>query len=95
MAANQLPFPVLAYILGLRRSAKRTFIFSIMNRYAASIAMGDPFGKLPYAGDDLVLMAGDYIADSSGKLEYIFNAQHAHDRPSVEEILSGFDAATA
>ena len=49
---------------------------------------------MPYAEDDIYLMSGNFIADSSGKLEYVYNAEHAHDRPSIDEILSGLDAAT-
>ncbi len=102
MDANKFPFPVLAdpqlefyRSLGLRRSAKRTFRLETFAKYAACVAANVPFSpSMPYAGDDLYFMAGDFIADSSGKLIYAYNAQDAHDRPSVEEILGSLDTAT-
>ena len=79
--------------LGLRRSVKKTFKLEIMAKYATNIAANIPIGpSRPYPGDDLYFMAGDFIADSSGKLVYAYNAQHAHDRPCIEDILSSLDA---
>ncbi len=101
MDASKFPFPVLAdplfefyRELGLRRSVKNAFKLEILAKYAANVAAGIPIGpSAPYLGDDLYLMAGDFIADSLGRLVYVYNAQHAHDRPSIENILSGLDAA--
>ena len=79
--------------LGLRRSIKRTFRLEIPIRYAENIVANIQDARaLP--GDDVVLMAGDFVADSSGELVYVYNAKHAHDRPSVESILEGLDAAS-
>ena len=76
--------------LGLRRSAQMTFqlVVTVPENIVAAIR-----GARSVPGDDLVLMAGDFIADSSGKLVYVYNAQHAHDRPSIHEVLSGLDTA--
>ena len=48
-----------------------------------------------YEGDDLHLMAGDYVVDSSGKFVFAHNECHASDRPSVESILTAIDKATS
>ena len=100
MDANQFPYPMVAdpklefyRALGLRRSMKGTFKMELLVKYAAYVVANIPIGSRPYPGDDLYFMAGDFIADSSGKLVYAYNAQHAHDRPSIEEILSCLDSA--
>ena len=77
--------------LGLRRSVKNTFDLNIMIHYAENIVASDVVITRAYPGDDVVLITGDYITDSSGKLVYVYNAQHAHDRPSTETILSSLD----
>ncbi len=75
-------------------SVKKTFQLGIMIHYAETIvANSDITITRAYPGDDVVLIAGDFIADSSGKLVYVYNATHAHDRPTVEKILSSLDAA--
>ena len=96
MDANKCPFQVLLdpqqefyRELGLRRSVARTAKLELLNKYAKSVAANIPFSpSATQAGDDIYLMAGDFIADSSGKLEYVYNAEHAHDRPSVSDMLS-------
>ena len=75
--------------LGLRRSVMKTLKLEIMAKYAAKTVTNTPIGPSPPEPiEEYFLMAGDYIADSSGKLTYAYNAQHAHDRPNIEDILS-------
>lgn len=100
MDANSFPFPTMAdpqmefyRALGLKRSVKRTMKADIMAKYASYVIANIPIGR-PYPADDIYLMAGDFIANSSGELVYAYNAQHAHDRPSIEEILSSLDSAS-
>lgn len=74
--------------LGLRRSVIGALRQEIMAKYAAKAAASIPIGPSPPAPiEEIFLMAGDFIADSSGKLVYAYNAQHAHDRPKIEDIL--------
>lgn len=102
MDANSFPYSVMAdpqlefyRALGLKRSVKRTYKMDIMAKYASYVVANIPIGpSRPYPGDDLHLMTGDFIATSSGKLVYAYNAQHAHDRPSIEEILGSLDSAS-
>ena len=46
-----------------------------------------------FDGNDPNLNAGDYIADSSGKLVMAYNRRMYNDRPSVDAILVALDAA--
>ncbi len=93
---NNFPFPVLAdpqlhfyRELGLRSSLNKVLKLELLAKYAANIVANVPFKvSSPEPGDNVYMMVGDFIADSSGKLVYAYHAQHAHDRPSVEEILS-------
>lgn len=72
--------------LGLKRSLTRVWRLPILIGYAEDHVAGVAFTP-PWEGDDIHLTAGDYVADSSGKLVYAFNASHSHDRPSTEQIL--------
>ena len=102
MDANRFPYSMMAdpemefyRALGLKRSVKRTYKMEIMAKYASYVIANIPIGpSRPYPEDDLYLMAGDFIANSSGKLVYAYNAQHAHDRPSIEEILGSLDSTS-
>ena len=72
--------------LGLKRSLTRVWKLPFLIGYAEKLVAGVSFTP-PWEGDDIHLMAGDYITDSSGKLVYVFNALHSHDRPSTQQIL--------
>lgn len=76
--------------LGLKRAIKGVVKFSNLNYYAEKRIAGVPF-TTPYDGDDIHLMAGDYITDSSGKLVFAYNAVEAFDRPSTDQILRALD----
>ena len=78
--------------LGLKRSVKNVFEIPTMLTYAERHHAGIPFLKL-YADDDLLVMGGDFIVDSSGRLIYAYPSKKYTDRPSVNtllEVLSTF-----
>ena len=97
--ANKFPFPLLLdpeiqlyRSLGLKRFVGGIFGLQVLFDFIeAEVA-----GKLiidHFDGDDPNLNAGDYIADSSGKLVMAFNGRVYKDRPSVDAILAALDAA--
>ena len=96
---NKFPFPFLLdpeiqlyRSLGLKRWA--TGIFGL--RFIIGFAEDEAAGRLyvqHFDGDDPHLNAGDYIADSSGKLVMAYNQRVYNERPSVDAILAALDAA--
>ena len=92
----KLPFPLLLDIklalyrnLGLRRSVKAVWTISSIVSYAEEKVAGIP-GAPAYEGDDVHVLGGDFIVDSTGKLTYAYSSKTSSDRPSVDEVLAFF-----
>lgn len=94
---NQLPYPLLLDSelrlfkeLGLKRSVKNVWGVSSMVSYAEERLAGIAASRA-YQGDDVHLMAGDYITDSSGKLVFSYHGANSQDRPSTDQLLRALD----
>ena len=102
MEANKvkIPFPLLLdpeaklyRELGLERSVAGVWRIPLLLDFSEKSLAGK-LNTVHFEGDDLYMLAGDYIVDSSGKLVLAYSAVTSHDRPSVEEILAVLDKAT-
>lgn len=78
--------------LGLRRSVKAVWRIVGMMGYAEDSVAGVP-GYPSYPGDDIHLMGGDFITNSTGTLVFTHASTTPSDRPSLQQILSALDAA--
>lgn len=87
------PFPlfldmerILYRNLGLRRSLKASWNLAIFIYYADAVMAGRT-DRMAYSGDDLSVMGGDFIVDSSGKLLFAHPSKQQYDRPYVAKLL--------
>ena len=73
--------------LGLQRSVKKVWNLRIMQLYAEERLAG--VAPSPhYSGDDVHLMGGDFILNSSGVMLYAYHSKDSQDRPDVGTLLS-------
>ena len=72
--------------LGLRRMLKASFNLVIFIYYADCVMAGRK-DRMAYSGDDLAVMGGDFIVDSSGKLLFAHPSKEQYDRPYVAKLL--------
>lgn len=80
--------------LGLKRSVGGVWNIPVLVGFAEKLVAG----KLHlehFEGDDLHVLAGDFIADSKGELVLAYGSVNSDDRPSVDAILAALDKATA
>ena len=91
---NSLPFTLLIdrdmrfyRLFGVRRQIKSVFKIKTFTAYAARLVADGSFGGEPYAGDDLTVMGGDFIARQSGKVVFTYVQESQLDRPAVSDIL--------
>jgi hypothetical protein len=97
LETHKLPYPLLLDSelklfkeLGLKRSVKKVWGISSMVSYAEERLAGIVASRA-YEGDDVHLMAGDYITDSTGKLVFSYNGTDSQDRPSMELVFRALD----
>lgn len=79
--------------LGLKRSVKGVWSVGTLLSYAEDRISGVPSSP-SYEGDDIHVMGGDFIADSTGKLVYAYQSQHSSDRPTTQQIFNTLDASS-
>ena len=72
--------------LGLKRSIVAVWSVKTLKSYAEEkIAEVPPTPALP--GDDLHVLGGDFIANSSGKIVFTYPSKTSSDRPSIARLL--------
>ena len=72
--------------LGLKRSITAVWSVKTLKSYAEEkIAKVPPTPALP--GDDLHVLGGDFIANSSGKIVFTYPSKTSSDRPSIARLL--------
>ena len=72
--------------LGLKRSITAVWSVMTLKAYAEEkVAEVPPTLALP--GDDLHVLGGDFIADSSGKIVFTYPSKTSSDRPSIARLL--------
>lgn len=101
--ANKIKFPFTLVLdpemklyreLGLKRTAVGVWTVPVLVDFAEKMIAG----KLDlehFEGDDLHLMGGDFVTDSTGKLVLAHGGVSSEDRPSVDAILFALDKAAA
>jgi len=57
----------------------------VLRRYAALMARGRR-PRAPAAGEDLLQLGGDVLADAAGRIEWVYRSTGPEDRPSLEQI---------
>lgn len=72
--------------LGLRRSVTAVWTIPTLLSYAEDKVSGVPPAP-PYPGDDIHVLGGDFILDSTGKVLYAYCSKFSSDRPSLDEIF--------
>ena len=77
--------------LGLRRSVKKVWGVQSVVDYAEYKIAGVPRYP-PYPGDDIHVMGGDFMVDSSGMLVFVSPSVLPKDRPTVQQILDSLDS---
>lgn len=80
--------------LGLGRSVSLWKMPTLI-RYVEQVMSGEKLLR-SFEGDDLHLMGGDLMVNSSGKLLYTYYGKTTYDRPTVSELLEqlrNFDKA--
>ena len=82
---------------GLKNSLAGFWNFSVLTRFAEmKVAASPAMQNLKHRDGDVThTLAGDFIADSSGKLVFAHCEETIIDRPSVGEILAALDSAAA
>ena len=92
----RLPFPLIVdpgwklyRRLGRKRSAKIWEIATIVSYSEYKLAGIPPTSA--YEGDDLHLLAGDYIVDDKGKLLFAYPTKTSNDRPTLEQLVTALD----
>lgn len=77
--------------LGLKRSVAGVWNISALVAYAEEKVAGK-LDTTRYEGDDIHIMGGDFVTDSSGTLRMAYCSSDSQDRPSVDAILAALDA---
>lgn len=97
---NKFPYPLVLDIemklyreLGLKRSVSGVWNLSALMAYAEESVAG-VLDSTRYEGDDIHIMGGDFVTDSSGTLVMAYSSGDSQDRPSVDAILGALDADT-
>lgn len=71
---------------GLRRSVTAVWTTPTLKSYAEDKVTG--VASAPsYPGDDLHVLGGDFIVDSTGKVLFAYCSKFSSDRPSLNEIF--------
>ena len=98
---DRFPFPLLLDSemrihreVGLKRSVAGVWSIPVLIDFAEKL-VANKLHVEHYDGDDLHILAGDFLTDSSGKLELAYLGSSSDDRPSVETILAALDKAAA
>lgn len=80
------PDKVLYRSLGLRR---RVDVYNVgaATVYSQRMVRGIPFPTYDWEGDDILMMAGDFITQADGELVYAYYQERPSVWPSVEELL--------
>lgn len=99
MEANKAKFPFPLVLdreqslyreLGMKRSVAGVWTVPILVDFAEQIVAGTLHIE-HFDGDDLHMLAGDYITDASGKVLLAYHGKTSDDRPSVDMILATLD----
>ena len=72
---------------GIRRLVRAAWDLKVFIGYAEAAVKGR-VDWMGYSGDDVTVIGGDFIADSSGKLVYSYRSKEQYDRPEVDDLLS-------
>ncbi len=76
-------------MLGCRRNVSTIHTIENMAAYAEAAIQGNPLSPDSfYEGDDLQIMAGDFLVNNEGQLLFTHPTKFPQDRPSVEQILT-------
>ena len=54
--------------------------------YAEAVVSGR-VDRIAWPGDDVTVIGGDFIVDSTGALVYVYRSKEQYDRPEVSELL--------
>ncbi len=99
--SSKFPFPFvldpefkLYRELGIKRSVAGVWTVPILVGFAENLLAGT-LNVDHFEGDDVHVLAGNYITDSSGKLVLAYSGETSEDRPSIQDILTALDSATA
>lgn len=96
---NAFPFPVLgdpdrvAYkAFGLERVRWFAFLFPwVLWGYLVRIVTGT-MPKMPYQGEDVSQLGGDFLLDQTGKVLWSFKSGDPSKRPTIETMLKAVGA---
>ena len=72
---------------GIRRLVEVAWDLDVFIGYAEAVAKGR-VDRMGYSGDDVTVIGGDFIADSSVKLLFSYRSKEQYDRPEVDDLLS-------
>ncbi len=97
---DQFPYPLIldeevAFYrkLGIRRSVTGVWTIPVLIDFAEKHLAGT-LTLEHFEGDDVHVLAGDFISDSSGKMILAYCSASSDDRPSVKTIIAALDAAS-
>lgn len=72
---------------GIRRCVQAAWDLDVFIGYAEAVVKGR-VDRMGYSGDDVTVIGGDFITDSSGKLLYSYRSKEQYDRPEIDDLLS-------
>ena len=78
--------------IGIRRLLAVAWDLKIFIAYAEAV-VGGRVDRIAYPGDDVTVIGGDFICDSTGKLLYKYTSKEQYDRPEVSSLLTCLQAA--
>ena len=72
---------------GMRRLVQAAWDINVFIGYAEAVVKGR-VDRMGYSGDDVTVIGGDFITESSGKLVFSYRSKEQYDRPEVDDLLS-------
>ena len=72
---------------GMRRRVLVAWDINVFMGYAEAVVKGR-VDRVGYSGDDVTVIGGNFITNSSGKLLFSYRSKEQYDRPEVDDLLS-------
>ena len=72
--------------IGIRRVVSVAWDLKVFIGYAEAV-VGGRVDRIAWPGDDVTVIGGDFIVDSTGALVYVYKSKEQYDHPEVGDLL--------